>query len=434
MTTRLEQLSALERRLSMAVPAADIDAQVRERLLVIARSAKLPGFRPGKVPMRMIEQSYGSSVKAEILGDAVSKAFSAAVEEHKLRLAGEPRIVRDEHDGVSESLGFSATFEVYPEVRLGEIAGICVLRPTCVVGDDDVDRTIEVLRKQRVTWRDVLREAADDDRVTVDFVGTLDGAPFEGGTASDFPFVLGEGRMLAGFEAGVRGARPGEQRDFAVDFPADYGSPALAGQTVQFHVTVQKVEAPVLPAVDADFARQFGIAEGDVLKLRADILANLEREVAQRLRARVKSAVMEVLPAFATLDLPRALVDAESSSMAERAKLELRERGIDIKDIAVPVDSFTAQAEKRVRLGLIVAEIVKQQGLQAKPDQIRRQIEEFAQSYENPAEVIRHYFSDRHRLAEVEALVVEQNVVDWVLRQATVTDEPIDFDDLMKNV
>jgi len=306
-----------------------------------------------------------------------------------------------------------------------------VERASCEVGEAEVDKTLEVLRKQRTQWDAAQRAAADGDRVTIDFAGKLDGVAFQGGTASDFPFVLGEGRMLPDFETGVRGAAEGESRTFPVAFPADYGSQELAGKTAEFEVTVKKIEAPRLPELNEELARQLGVADGSIDKLRADVRGNLEREVAQRIRNRNKAAIMDALPALADLELPKALIESESQSLAERAREDFRQRGMDVKDMPIPADAFTEPASKRVRLGLIVGEIVKIHGLQAKPDQLRKRIEEFAQSYENPAEVIRWYFSDRERLAEVEALVVEQNVVDWVLEKAKVTDKALAFDELM---
>lgn len=432
MSTQLEQTGTLERKLSMAVALAEVQQRTQTRLREIARSAKMPGFRPGKVPMRMIEQSYGAQVQSEVLGDAVSKAFSDAVSEHALRVAGQPQI--ETRTGAAEGeLGFTATFEVYPDVRIGDMSRLRIERVVSEIGDAEVDRTIDVLRKQRVSWRDAGRAAQDADRVTIDFVGKLDGVAFQGGTATDYPFVLGEGRMLADFENGVRGAAAGETRSFPVAFPEDYGNKELAGKTALFEVTLKKVEAPELPELDSEFARQLGVADGDVQKMREDVRANLDREVAQRVRARTKANVMEALPAAAELELPRALVQSESEALAERAKADLQARGVDVKNMPIPTDAFKENGEKRVRLGLIVAELVKLNGLQAKPDQIRKRIEEFAASYENPAEVIRYYFSDRERLAEVEAMVVEQNVVDWALSTADVAEVKVSFDDLMKN-
>ncbi len=431
MATQLETTGALERKLAMAVPVAEINRQVGERLRKLSRNVKMPGFRPGKVPMKMIEQSYGPQVHAEVLGDAVSKAFSDAVGEHKLRVAGQPRI--EPREGAPEDeLGFTATFEVYPEVALGDPATLEVERVSCEVGEAEVDRTIEILRKQRVTWTPAERAAQDGDRVTIDFVGTLDGVAFQGGSATAFPFVLGEGRMLPDFETGVRGAGAGEQKTFPVAFPADYGSTDLAGKTARFEVTIGKVEAPQLPALDEAFARQLGVPDGDLARMRADVRANLEREVGQRVRARNKAAAMESLLKLAAFELPAALVQSENQALGERALEDLKQRGMDPKALPpIPPEAFREQAERRVRLGLIVAEIVREHGLQAKPDQIRKQIEEFAQAYENPAEVVRYYFSDRNRLAEVEAIVVEQNVVEWALSKARVTDRALAFDDLM---
>lgn len=431
MATQIESTGQLERKLQMDVPMADVNREVGDRLRKLARTLKMPGFRPGKVPMKMVEQSYGPQVHAEVLGDSVGKAFGSAVEEHGLRVAGQPRI--EGRDGAGDGLlGFIATFEVYPEIKLGDASALEIERANCTIGESEIDKTIEILRKQRVGWEVVERAAQDGDRATIAFVGTLDGVAFEGGTASDFPFVLGEGRMLGDFESGVRGMAPGEKKSFPVAFPEDYGSKDLAGKTAHFEVTLQKVEAPRLPELDAAFATQLGVPDGDLERMRADIRANLEREVSQRVKSRTKASVMEALPKLAEFELPKALVDAEGAQLLERAKADLKARGMDLKQLPdIPPGAFAEQAQRRVRLGLIVAEIVRESGLTAKPDQIRKQIEEFAQAYENPGEVVRYYFSDRDRLAEVEALVIEQNVVDWALSKGKITDKDIGFDELM---
>ncbi len=431
MATQLETTGSLERKLNMAVPVADVNRQVVDRLRKLSRNVKMPGFRPGKVPMKMIEQSYGPQVHAEVLSDAVSKAFSDAVAEHQLRVAGQPRI-ESRDSGTESEIGFTATFEVYPDIALGEPDTLTIERFDSPVGEAEIDRTLDILRKQRVRWQEVQRAAQDGDRLTIDFVGKIDDVAFEGGSAQGFPFVLGEGRMLADFETGLRGAGVGETRTFPVAFPADYGSTELAGKTAQFEATVQKIEAPELPEVNEDFARQLGVADGDTARLRSDIRANLEREVAQRVRTRTKANVMDALLGLASFDVPKSLVDSENQVLSARAIDDLKARGVDPKQLPpIPEDTFAEQAERRVRLGLIVAEVVREHGLQAKPDQIRQQIEEFAQAYENPGEVIRHYFGDRSRLAEVEAIVVEQNVVDWALTKAQVTERTLDFDELM---
>lgn len=429
MASQIETTGGLERRLTLTVPADDITRKVQERYRSLARTVRMPGFRPGKVPLKMIEQSYGSQVQAEILGDAVSKAFSDAVDEHKLRVAGQPSI--EPKTGADNAAAFTATFEVYPDVALGQADRLKVERFTCAVTDTEVTKTIDVLRKQRTRWNEVQRAGKDGDRVTIDFLGKLDEVAFDGGSATDFALVLGEGRMLPGFEAGVSGKAPGESPSFDVVFPDDYSAKELAGKTARFDVTIKKVEEPELPALDSAFASQMGVQDGDLEKFQRDVRANLEREVAQRLKARTKTSVMNQISALAEIDLPKSLVEQESQALAQRMREDLKGRGVDVKDLPVPPDAFKEQAERRVRLGLIVAEIVRKQGLQAKPDQIRKQIEEFAQTYENPAEVVRWYFSDKTRLAEVEALVVEQNVVDWVLQKGQVTDKALTFDELM---
>lgn len=430
MATRLESTGTLERKLSLTVTAEEIDREVDQRLRKLARTVRMPGFRPGKVPLPIVARGYGGQVRAEVLGDVVSKALSDGIAEHELRVAGDPSIAPRE-DGEDGTLGFDATFEVYPEITPPDRGSLEVERISCEVGDAEVDRTVEVLRKQRVSWQEVDRAAADGDQVTTGFVGKIDDTPFEGGSAEDFPFVLGEGRMLTDFETIVRGMKAGESRTGPVGFPEDYGSKELAGKTASFEITVKKVEAPQLPEVDADFARQLGQAEGDVAAMREDIRRNLEREVRQRVRARTKGNVMDSLANAAQFDIPRSLVQGEAEALGERARGELASRGIDVKDMPVPVEAFTEQAERRVRLGLLVGEIVQREKLQTKPEQIRAQIEEFAQAYEDPSEVVRHYFSDRQLLSAVEALVVEQNVVDWVLEGAKVTDRALGFDELM---
>ena len=430
MTIQIEETGTLGRKLAMSVPMDQIQKEVGQRLRQLSKTVKMSGFRPGKVPVSMIEKTYGAQVSAEVTGDAVSKAFGEAVEEHKLRVAGQPNIEPDEQAAENE-FGFTATFEVYPEVPDVSPDSLTIEKVTCEVGDGEIDKTVEILRKQRVQWEEAGRAAAAGDQVTIDFVGRIDGEAFDGGTADDFAFVLGEGRMLADFETGVSAKSAGENVTFPVAFPEDYNAEELKGKTAEFEVTIKKVEAPLLPAVDEDFARTLGIEDGSLDKMRDDIRANLEREVTQRTQAQTKNNVMDALAAASSFELPAALLDGERQALVERARQDLAQRGMDVKDIPIPEDAFKDQAETRVRLGLLVAELVKTHELQAKPDQIRAQIETFAQAYENPAEVVRHYFSNKERLAEVEALVIEQNVVDWALGKATVTENKIEFEELM---
>ncbi len=430
MQETVESLGALERRIDLTVPAAAIDKEVQTRLTKLARTIKMPGFRPGKVPLKMIAQTYGAQVQAEVMNDKVGEAFSSAVSANNLRVAGSPRLEPRAVEG-SPDLTFSATFEIYPEIALGDVSGLEVERATCPVGEAEVDRTLDIMRKQRATYQDVERPAAADDVVTVDFTGTIDGTPFDGGTATDFPFALGQGRMLPEFESAVTGMRAGESKTFPLTFPTDYSAKDLAGKSVQFDVRVKKVQEPVLPAVDEALAQSLGIADGDIDKMRTEIRANLEREVASRLRARTRDSVMAALLASASFDVPKALVEAEQQRLAESARKDLVARGVSAQETPVPLELFAAQAERRVRLGLLLGEVVRTNSLQPRQDQIRKLVEEMAQSYERPQEVINWYLSDRKRLGDLESAALEDNVTNWVLERARVVDAPIAFDELM---
>ena len=304
-------------------------------------------------------------------------------------------------------------------------------RAACSVGEAEIDRTLEIMRKQRATYEDVTRTATVGDVVTVDFKGTQDGTPFDGGSASDFPFALGQGRMLPEFEAAIPGMTPGETRTFPLTFPADYTAKELAGKAVQFEVTLKKVQQPVLPALDAQFAKSLGIADGDLGKMRAEIRTNLDREVVSRLRARTKDSVMSGLLTIASFEVPKALVESEKQRLADMARNDLVSRGVSAQDSPMPLDLFAPQAERRVRLGLLLGELVRTNGLQPRPDQIRKLVEEMAQSYERPQEVINWYLSDRKRLGELENLALEDNVTTWVLERAKAVDTPVAFDELM---
>lgn len=424
--------SALERRIDIAVTLADIEKEVDARLKRMARTVKMPGFRPGKVPMKIVAQTHGGQARGEAVGAAVEKAFGEKVREQNLRVAGYPRI--EPKEGAAEgTLEFTATFEVYPEITVGDLGEQKIERPALTVGDAEVDKTLDVLRKQRTTFSAADRAAAEGDRVVIDFTGRKDGEVFEGGQAQDFPFVIGAGAMLKDFETAVTGLKADESKTFDMTFPADYHAQHLAGQTVQFEIAVKKVEAPVLPEIDADFARSLGVADGDVAKLREEVKGNLEREVKRRIQAKVKEQVMDALVAVTPIDVPKALVQAESQQLAENARRDLEMRGLKTKDIPVDPSWFTEQAERRVKLGLIMAELVKANELHAKPEQVRALVEEMAQSYEDPAELVRWYYAQPERLAQAEAVVIEDNVVAWVSSKAQATDKDVAFDELMGN-
>jgi len=433
MAVTVETLDKLERRITLTVPAADIGNEVEARLKRLARTVKADGFRPGKVPMSIVAQRYGYSVQYEVVNDRVGKAFSDAASQAQLRVAGAPRITQKD-EAPDGQLAFDATFEVYPEVAIGELSGVEVERVACEVTDAAIDRTIEILRKQRRTFsqRPAAEGAAEGDRVTIDFEGKIDGEPFEGGKAEGFAFVIGEGQMLEQFDKGVRGMKVGESKTFALKFPDDYHGKDVAGKEADFLVTMRKVEAAHLPAVDEAFAKSLNIADASVAGLRGDVRRNLEREVRFRVLARNKAAAMDALASVATLDLPKALVAAEVERMTEAARADLKQRGVkDAETAPIPAEIFQPQAERRVRLGLVVAELVRANGLQARPEQLQKHIEEVSQSYEKPAEVMRYYLSDRARMAEVEAIVIENNVTEHVFAKAKVADKVVPFDELM---
>ncbi len=427
----IESLGALERRLQLSVGAADLKREVSARLAKIARTVRMPGFRPGKVPLKMVTASYGAQVQAEVLSDKVGEAFNSAITENKLRVAGQPKVEPDKTASGDDRLSFAATFEVFPDVQVGDVGAAQVQRALCPVGDAQVDRTIDIMRKQRAIYQSVDRAAQSGDRLTVDFNGTINGVPFEGGSATEFVFPLGQGRMLPEFDAAIPGKRATESVSFPLQFPADYRASELAGKQAQFNVTVKKVEVARIPAIDADFARNLGVESGDLEKMRAEIKSNLEREVATRLKARTKDSVMNALLSRATFAVPKGLVAAEQQRLAERARADLTARGMQAEESALPLEIFAAQAERRVRLGLLLAELVRANNLQARQEQIRKAIEEIAQSYEKPAEVIQWYLGNRERVAELDSVVTEENVVGWVLSKAQVADTPVPFDELM---
>jgi trigger factor len=433
MSVNVETLDKLERRITLTLPADAINTEVQSRLKRLARTVRADGFRPGKVPMSVVTQRYGYSVHYEVINDKVGEAFGSAASEAKLRVAGMPRITQKE--GAPEGqYAFDATFEVYPEVKIGDLAAAQVERVSSQVTEEAIDRTVEILRKQRRTFqqRAAAEGAAAGDRVTIDFEGKIDGEPFAGGKAEGFQFIIGEGQMLGQFDAAVRGMKAGESKTFPLSFPADYHGKEVAGKEADFLVTLRKIEAQHLPELNESFVKSLGLADGQTESLRADVRKNLEREVKYRVQARNKAAVMEALVKASELDLPKALVDGELERMITSARADLKQRGVpDADDAPIPKDVFQPQAERRVRLGLVVAELVRANGLQAKPGQLQKHIEELSQSYEKPAEVMRWYLGDRQRMAEVEAIVIENNVADFVLGRAKVTDKVLPFDELM---
>ncbi len=435
MAVTVETLEKLERKITLTLPVGIIKSEVETRLKKLARTVKMDGFRPGKVPMSVVAQRYAYSVHYEVMNDKVGEAFASAANEAKLRVAGQPRISENE-TAPEGQMAFDAIFEVFPEVQIADLSTAEVEKISAEVSEDAIDRTLDILRKQRRTFaqRSLDAQAQDGDRVTVDFDGKVDGEAFQGGKADDFQFLVGEGQMLKEFEDAVRGMKLGESKTFPLAFPEDYNGKDVAGKQADFMVTIKKIEAAHLPEINEALAKSLGIGDASIEGLRADVRKNLEREVKFRLQARNKQAVMNALVSKAELDLPKSSVQAEVDRMIENARADLKQRGIKDADKApIPDDVFRPQAERRVRLGLVVAELVRRHELQAREEQLKAHVDELAASYEKPAEVVRWYFSDNRRLAEVEGLVIENNVTEFVLSKAKVVEKAVSFDELMAN-
>ncbi|HEU4852526.1 MAG TPA: trigger factor [Telluria sp.] len=440
MATAVDTQANLERRLTLSFPATEVSKEVEKRLKAQAKTARAPGFRPGKVPLKMVAAQYGYQIESDVLNDLVGRAFNQAATQQQLKVAGFPKI-EPKQDAPEGMLSFDATFEIYPEVKLGDLSAMELETVKTDVTDAEIEKTIEILRKQRVHYH-TKGEAGEHgtggapiaesgDRVTVDFVGTIDGVEFPGGKADDYTFVLGEGRMLPEFEAATIGLKVGEAKTFPLAFPEDYHGKDVAGKTAEFTITLKKLEWAHLPPVDAEFAKSLGMADGDLAKMRDDIKLNLEREVKGRIKARNKDAVMDALVKNTDMQVPKALVEQDSQRLAEMTRQDMAQRGMDVKNMPFPPELFATKAERRVRLGLILAELVEQNKLQATAEQVKSQIEDFAQSYEDPKEVLKYYYADRRRLADIEALVLEENVVNYVLGKAKVSVKDIPFDELM---
>ena len=431
-TTEAVQLpNVLERRLDLSLTIADLDKDVDLRLKRIGKNFKMAGFRPGKVPANIVKQQYGDQARYEAMNEALERAFGETVKAQKLRVAGQPSIEPKATESKTD-LEFTAVFEVYPEVKLGDLTDVEVERSVLEVGDAELNSTLDVLRKQRVKYEPVDRAAAKGDRVSIDFLGKKDGVPFQGGQADDYPFVLGEGAMLADFENAVSGLKAGESKTFEMTFPADYQAKDLAGQLVSFEVTAKEVREAILPEIDAEFAKALGVEDGDVDKMRAEIETNLKREVKKRLQSKVKDQVMDALLRTNPIDVPNALVEMEIQRLMQSAREDMEQRGgVKMKDFPMQREWFVEQAKRRVSLGLILSEVVKVNELHAKADQVKAIVEEAAQSYEHPEEVIRWYYAQPQRLSEIEGVAIEDNVVAWALSSAKVVDKTVAFDELM---
>lgn len=433
MQANVENLGQLQRRLNVAVPLDKIDSEVESRLKHLTRTVKLHGFRPGKVPLKVIAQQYGAQVRQEVLGDALQKSFSEAVRERNLRVAGYPKFEAKPPQAGSQQFEYTATFEIYPEVKLGDISGTKISRPVVEVGEEQVAKTLELMRKQRTSYHAVERQAKERDQVTLDFHGTIAGEEFAGGQGKDLALMLGEGRLLPDFEKQIAGMRANETKAFELTFPEDYHGKKVAGKTASFEVMLKRVAEPKLPEINVEFAKNFGVQDGDLEKLQRDIKDNLLGEVKTRAQARIKDQAMQALLNATQIELPQSLVDMEIRRLMENTRKDLESRGVKTQDAPMPHDLFQERAKRRVNLGLIIAELIKIHDLRPKPEQVRTIIEEHAQSYEHPDQVVKWYYSAPERLNDIEALVLEDNVVEWVMKQSKVEDKPMGFDELMGN-
>jgi trigger factor len=430
MQQAVQNSSGLERNITVSIPIEQIEAEIAQRLKKLARTVKMQGFRPGHVPIKMVERHYGFQVRQEVVTDEVQTRFADAVKNQNYRVAGYPRFQPVQAAQGAPNLEYTATFEVYPEVSVGDVSKFEVTRPATEVTDQDVGKTLETLRKQRAKFNNVDRAAAVGDLVNIDFEGLIAGQPFEGNKAQNFAVILGEARMLPDFEAALAGMKAGEQKTFPLTFPQDYAE-AVKGKTADFTVTVNQVAEPDLPPLDADFAKQLGVADGDVDQLKREVRENIEKEAAKRVKSAVKDQVMDALHMAANFEVPRSLLDSEIQRMQTQAVEDLKQRGMTTQDLTLPPDLFTDRAARRIKVGLVVAELVKRNNLHAKPEQVRQVIEEHAQSFEQPEQLVRWYYGDPARLAEVEALAMEDNVVEWALGNMKVVDEKMTFDELM---
>ena len=430
MQVSVETTSSLERRLTVAVEEDRIADAVQSKLKDLTRTVKMKGFRKGKVPLKVVQQQYGSQVRQEVIGDVLQASFYEAVSQEKLRPAGMPTFDTKEM-APGKGLEYTATFEVYPEVAIADLSQQSIEKPVCEISDADVDNMIENIRNQNTAWETANRAAKEGDQINIDFKGMIDGEAFEGGEGKGMTVQIGQGRMIAGFEEGLKGAKSGDDLTLNLTFPDNYQAEHLAGKPVEFAIHVNTVEAPKLPEVDAEFAKKLGVSDGDLDKMRDEIRNNMQRELENKIKSRLKEGVMDKLLASHEIDVPAALIDNEAQALVNQMRQNLMSQGMGQQDLKLDPAMFSDQAERRVKLGLIMSEIVKQHALQVDPDKVKAMVESIAAPYEHPEEVVKWYYADKRRLAEVESLVFEEQVVDWVMDQVKVEEKGIEFNELM---
>ncbi|HGG9882157.1 TPA: trigger factor [Neisseria meningitidis] len=432
MSVTVETLENLERKVVLSLPWSEINAETDKKLKQTQRRAKIDGFRPGKAPLKMIAQMYGASAQNDVINELVQRRFYDVAVAQELKVAGFPRFEGVEEQDDKESFKVAAIFEVFPEVVIGDLSAQEVEKVTASVGDAEVDQTVEILRKQRTRFNHVEREARNGDRVIIDFEGKIDGEPFAGGASKNYAFVLGASQMLPEFEAGVVGMKAGESKDVTVNFPEDYHGKDVAGKTAVFTITLNNVSEATLPEVDADFAKALGIADGDVAKMREEVQKNVSREVERRVNEQTKESVMNALLKAVELKAPVALVNEEAARLVNEMKQNFVNQGMaDAANLDLPLDMFKEQAERRVSLGLILAKLVDENKLEPTEEQIKAVVANFAESYEDPQEVIDWYYAEPSRLQAPTSLAIESNVVDFVLGKAKVNEKALSFDEVM---
>lgn len=434
MALNVETLSELERRMTITVPLKPLQTQIEQRLKQIARTAKFAGFRPGKAPLGLVNQHYGDQVRDEVYSGAVEKSFGDAVDEQKLRVAGFPNIEHKPFDEAAEVLEYTATFEIFPEIALGDLKKLKVERPTLEVSDADVKKTLDVLVKQRISYEPVKRAAKKDDRVNVILKASVEGQEVESTADKGIDLVLGEPGRVPEFDEAIIGCKAGSNKSFEITYPADHASEKIAGKKVAYEVTVVSVSQPIYPEVDANFAKSLGVDDGDVDKMKAEIAESLKQEVAKRIKAKVKEQVFKSLVDNSTFELPRVILTTEMNRMMQSTVQSLQQRGADMSNIRLEPSMFEDQAKQSAKLRLILGDMINKNNLHATADQVRAMVDVFAQSFEKPAEVVTWYYADPKRLDEPAALATEENAVEWVLSQAKVTDKKVKFDELMSNV
>ena len=430
MQVSVESAGGLQRKLTVAVPEDTIEQAVQTRLKSLTRTAKIKGFRAGKVPLKVVQQHYGSQVRNEVVGEVIQSSFYEAVNREKLRPASSPSIDTQQiEDG--KGLEYTATFEVYPEIKLADVAGVSIEKQVSEIADSDLDEMIDTIRKQQIRWEVAEKAAETGDQITIDFKGMMDGVAFDGGTGQDMAVEIGSARMIKGFEEGLVGLKAGDEKTLDLSFPEEYHAKDLAGKAVQFEIKVKNVKISKLPELDADFAKSMGVADGDIEKMREAVKNNMQRELDARMKSNVKQAVMDKLLELNKIDIPEALIQEESQVLLKQMQNNLMQQGMQPGQLKMEPSMFKEQAEKRVALGLIMTEVVRQQDIKSDAERVRKFIDEMAATYEKPEDVVKWYYGDKQRLAEVESIVMEEQIVDWVLGQAKVEDKAILFSKMM---